>query len=150
MDFVLNFPGYLRWKFTDVLRNFLKIVVSLAWSITLPVCYVLQGDSPLFGKMKDILPFLGKVKGVPPLYIMVVSAYLLPNLLAAVFFIFPMLRRWIENSDWLIIRFLLWWSQASNPCFSSLLLRWHSIICVEIKLACTDRRRVLCQHSIVL
>ncbi|GAB2283143.1 Callose synthase 5 [Dionaea muscipula] len=24
---------------------------------------------------------------------------------------FPMLRRWIENSDWLIVRFLLWWSQ---------------------------------------
>ncbi|KAL2498594.1 Callose synthase 5 [Abeliophyllum distichum] len=58
-----------------------------------------------------LLNFPDKVKGVPPLYIMAVVVYLLPNLLAAVLFVFPMLRRWIENSDWLIVRFLLWWSQ---------------------------------------
>ncbi|XP_075501475.1 callose synthase 5-like isoform X1 [Primulina tabacum] len=111
LDFILNFPGYLRWKFTDVSRNVLKIIVSLAWSIILPVCYMHQNNSFSFGKIKDVLSFLDKIKGVPPLYIMVVAVYLLPNLLAAMFFIFPMLRRWIENSDWLIVRFLLWWSQ---------------------------------------
>ncbi|KAK6152988.1 hypothetical protein DH2020_012627 [Rehmannia glutinosa] len=36
LDLFLNFPGYLRWKFTDVLRSILKIIVSLAWSIILP------------------------------------------------------------------------------------------------------------------
>ncbi|KAK6128378.1 hypothetical protein DH2020_037854 [Rehmannia glutinosa] len=111
LDLFLNFPGYLRWKFTDVLRSILKIIVSLAWSIILPLCYVHQNNSFSFGKIKDVLAFLDKTNGVPPLYIMVVAVYLLPNLLAAVFFIFPMLRRWIENSDWLIVRFLLWWSQ---------------------------------------
>ncbi|KAG4970806.1 hypothetical protein JHK85_037227 [Glycine max] len=30
----------------------------------------------------------------------------------AVLFLFPMLRRWIENSDWHIVRFFLWWSQV--------------------------------------
>ncbi|KAL3617345.1 Callose synthase 5 [Castilleja foliolosa] len=110
LDSILNFPGYLRWKFTDILRNILKIIVSLAWSLILPLCYVHQKNSS-FGKIKDVLSFLDKTNSVPPLYIMVVAIYLLPNLLAAVFFIFPMLRRWIENSDWLIIRFLLWWSQ---------------------------------------
>ncbi|KAL8034672.1 hypothetical protein ABFX02_12G044200 [Erythranthe guttata] len=111
LDLILNFPGYLRWKITDVLRNFLKIIVSLAWSIILPMCYVSQNNSPSFSKIKDMLPFLNKMKGASSLYIVVVAVYLLPNLLAAVLFIFPMLRRWIENSDWLIIRFLLWWSQ---------------------------------------
>ncbi|PIN05529.1 1,3-beta-glucan synthase [Handroanthus impetiginosus] len=111
LDLVLNFPGYLRWQFTTVLRTVLKIIVSLAWSIILPMCYVLQTKSFPFAQLKNLLSFLDKLKGVPPLYIMAVALYLLPNLLAAVLFVFPMLRRWIENSDWLIIRFLLWWSQ---------------------------------------
>ncbi|KAM7513805.1 hypothetical protein LguiA_003388 [Lonicera macranthoides] len=111
LDFVLNFPGYHRWKFNDVLRNILKIIVSLAWSIALPICYLHQNKKVAFSQFRDVLSFLNRFKGIPPLYLMAVCLYLLPNLLAAALFIFPMLRRWIENSDWLIIRFLLWWSQ---------------------------------------
>ncbi|GER45735.1 callose synthase 5 [Striga asiatica] len=107
LDFVLNFPGYLRWKFTDILRNILKIIVGLSWSIILPMCYVPRKNSMSFGKIKYILTFLDNSNGVPSLYIMMVAVYLLPNLLAAVLFIFPMLRRWIENSDWLIIRMVV-------------------------------------------
>ncbi|KAK9291487.1 hypothetical protein L1049_019435 [Liquidambar formosana] len=111
LDLFLNFPGYHRWRFTDVLRNLLKIVVSFAWAIVLPLFYV-HSFSMGPDKIKDVLSFLRQVKGIPPLYIVAVAFYLLPNLLAAVLFIFPMLRRWIENSDWHIIRFLLWWSQV--------------------------------------
>ncbi|GFP95013.1 callose synthase 5 [Phtheirospermum japonicum] len=111
LDIILNFPGFLRWKFTTVLRSILKIIVSLAWSIILPMCYLVQIKSSSFSQIKDVLSFLNKLKGVPPLYIMAVAIYLLPNVLSAVLFVFPMLRRWIENSDWHIIRFLLWWSQ---------------------------------------
>ncbi|CAN0831014.1 Callose synthase 5 [Linum grandiflorum] len=39
LDLVLNFPGYHRWKFTDVLRSILKIIVSFAWAVILPLCY---------------------------------------------------------------------------------------------------------------
>ncbi|GLT53892.1 hypothetical protein SLA2020_271280 [Shorea laevis] len=110
LDLVLNFPGYHRWRFTRVLRNILKIIVSLAWAIILPV-FFLHSSKIAPKEIKDLLSFLGEVKGISPLYILAVAVYLLPNLLAAVLFIFPMLRRWIENSDWHIIRFLLWWSQ---------------------------------------
>ncbi|XP_077211954.1 callose synthase 5-like [Tasmannia lanceolata] len=110
LDLVLNFPGYHRWKFTDVLRNVLKILVSLAWAVLLPLCYI-NSLSITSMAIKDLTKVLRQVKGIPPLYIMAVIVYLLPNLLAGVLFIFPMLRRWIENSDWHIIRFLLWWSQ---------------------------------------
>ncbi|XAR73156.1 1,3-beta-glucan synthase [Bertholletia excelsa] len=110
LDLVLNFPGYHRWGLTLVLRNILKITVSLAWTIILPLCYVhsfhLAPD-----KIKMLLSSLDKLKGISSLYIITVAIYLLPNLLAVALFIFPMLRRWIENSDWHIIRFLLWWSQ---------------------------------------
>ncbi|KAJ7945245.1 Callose synthase [Quillaja saponaria] len=110
LDLVLNFPGYHRWRFTDVLRNILKIVVSLAWAVILPTFYVSQSKSAP-ESLKQLLKFLPQAKGIPALYIMAVIIYMLPNVLAAVLFIFPMLRRWIENSDWHIIRFLLWWSQ---------------------------------------
>ncbi|XP_021300964.1 callose synthase 5 [Herrania umbratica] len=110
LDLFLNFPGYHRWKFTDVLRNFLKIIVSLAWAIILPLFYM-RALSFAPDKLKDVLSLLRQVKGISPLYLLAVALYLLPNLLAAALFIFPMLRRWIENSDWHIIRLLLWWSQ---------------------------------------
>ncbi|KAL3630114.1 Callose synthase 5 [Castilleja foliolosa] len=116
LDIILNFPGFLMWKFTMVLRSILKIIVSLAWSIILPMCYLVQIKSSSFSQIKDVLSFLDKLKGVPPLYIMMVAIYLLPNVLSAALFVFPMLRRWIENSDWHIIRFLLWWSQTKNLC----------------------------------
>ncbi|KAF6176469.1 hypothetical protein GIB67_033947 [Kingdonia uniflora] len=112
LDLILNFPGYHRWKLTDVLRNLLKIVISLAWVVILPLCYI-QSFVVAPEKLKDLTVWLDQVEGIPPLYIMAVVLYLLPNILAAVLFIFPMLRRWIENSDWHIIRFLLWWSQVN-------------------------------------
>ncbi|CAL9771431.1 unnamed protein product [Musa acuminata subsp. burmannicoides] len=109
LDLVLNFPGYHRWKFTDVSRNLLKILVSLAWAIILPFFYI--DSSTINFPLNNLANWLHRVRGVPPLYIMAVVLYLLPNLLAVALFVFPMLRRWIENSDWHIIRFLLWWSQ---------------------------------------
>ncbi|KAL3591436.1 hypothetical protein D5086_010076 [Populus alba] len=110
LDLVLNFPGFHKWKFTDVLRNVLKIIVSLAWAIILPLCYV-HSFKVAPDKIKDLLSFFKEVKDIPALYLLAVAVYMLPNILATALFIFPMLRRWIENSDWLIIRFLLWWSQ---------------------------------------
>ncbi|XVF14888.1 hypothetical protein REPUB_Repub09cG0099600 [Reevesia pubescens] len=107
LDLFLNFPGYHRWKFTDVMRNILKTIVSLAWVIILPLFYV-RALSFAPDRLKDVLSFLPQVKGASPLYIMAVALYLVPNLLAAALFIFPMLRRWIENSDWHVIRLLLW------------------------------------------
>ncbi|CAN4114506.1 unnamed protein product [Withania somnifera] len=103
--------SYHRLKFTDVLRNVLKIIVSLAWCIILPLFYLQESNSELLTKIRSSLTFLDKMKGIPPLYLMAMAVYLLSNLLTAALFIFPMLRRWIENSDWLVVRFLLWWSQ---------------------------------------
>lgn len=111
LDLILNFPGYHRWKFTDVLRNILKIVVSLFWVIILPLFYVNSFRGAPAG-LKQLLSFFKQIKGIPPLYMLAVALYLLPNLLAAVLFLFPMLRRWIENSDWHIVRLFLWWSQV--------------------------------------
>ena len=111
LDLVLNFPGYHRWRFNDVLRNILKVVMSLAWVIILPLFYVHSFKGAPEG-IKEMLSSLHQVKGIPPLYILAVAVYLIPNVLGAVLFLFPMLRRWIENSDWVLVRLLLWWSQV--------------------------------------
>ncbi|XP_019437222.1 PREDICTED: callose synthase 5-like [Lupinus angustifolius] len=110
LDLVLNFPGYHRWKFTDALRSFLKVTVSLIWVVVLPLLYIHSFENIPDG-IKKLLSFVHQIKGIPPFYILAVALYLLPNLLAAVLFLFPMLRRWIENSDWHLFRLLLWWSQ---------------------------------------
>ncbi|CAN0877401.1 Putative callose synthase 6 [Linum grandiflorum] len=111
LDLVLNFPGYHRWKFTDVLRNILKIIVSFAWAVILPLCYT--GSFKQVVGFTNGMTFLRTVKSIPPIYLFAVVIYMTPNILAAALFIFPMLRRWIENSDWLIVRLLLWWSQSA-------------------------------------
>ncbi|PWA75022.1 callose synthase 5 [Artemisia annua] len=131
LDIVLNFPGYHRWKFTDVLRNILKVITSFAWSFVLPLSYVHQNDISMpFGKVENILSSLNQFEGIPSLYLVAVALYLLPNLLAAALFIFPMLRRWIENSDWLITRFFLWWSQDPQTIFLNYLGQFLINICV--------------------
>ncbi|CAN1198084.1 Callose synthase 5 [Linum perenne] len=133
LDLVLNFPGYHRWKFTDVLRNILKIIVSFAWAVILPLCY--SGSFKQLGGFTNGMTFLRTVKSIPPIYLFAVVIYMTPNILAAALFIFPMLRRWIENSDWLIIRLLLWWSQIKplvKPTKDIMNIRhveytWHEI-----------------------
>ncbi|KAL9678137.1 hypothetical protein QQ045_015976 [Rhodiola kirilowii] len=62
-------------------------------------------------EMKSSGTTVYEAKKMPALYLMAIAIYIMPNILAALLFIFPMLRRWIENSDWHIIRFLLGWSQ---------------------------------------
>lgn len=110
LDLILNFPGYHRVKFNDVMRNLLKIIMSVAWCIILPLFYV--NSSTNVNLPFDLTKYLRQIKGVPQLYLFAVALYLLPNILAAALFVFPMFRRWIENSDFILIRFLLWWSQV--------------------------------------
>lgn len=115
------FPGHHRWKFSSVLRTTLKLIVSLAWAAILPICYIQSsvtlplGLDKVFNKfyeLKFISKISQKVPDFPILYAAVVLLYLVPNVLAALLFVFPMLRRWIENSDWRFVRFFLWWSQV--------------------------------------
>ena len=119
LDLVLNFPGYCRWKFSDALRNILKILLSLAWTIALPLLYI-QSWPEISIPVKYLDWWLPEVKGIQPLYVMAVMLYMLPNMLGGILFIFPMIRRWIENSDWHIIRLLLWWSQVPSLVISKL------------------------------
>jgi callose synthase len=110
LDIVMGYHAYHSLKFLGVLRLFLKLLTSAAWLIVLTVCYVHTWSHPQ-GLIKDIQNWLGKGWENSYLYVAAVVLYLVPNVIGGFFFLFPMLRRWIESSNWRIVRFLLWWSQ---------------------------------------
>lgn len=95
------------------MRNVLKIIVSAVWAAILPFFYISTAAKVKL-PLKDLEKWFRYVKGVPPLYILAVAVYLIPNILSAALFLFPMFRRSIENSDWHIVRLLLWWSQVAQ------------------------------------
>ncbi|KAL2634599.1 hypothetical protein R1flu_006078 [Riccia fluitans] len=110
LDIGMNVKAYRSIKFMGMLRLFSKLFVSIAWVIILSVCFVHTWENPT-GLIKSVQEVLGSSWKSPSLYITAVAIYLVPNALAAILFIFPLLRRWIENSNWRIVRLLLWWSQ---------------------------------------
>lgn len=126
LDFILNFPGYHRCKFIDVMRNILKIIVSAAWAVILPFFYISTAAKVKL-PLKDLEKWFHYVKGVPPLYIMAVAVYLIPNIISAALFLFPMsLKQYLrikcvqDSIDWLKPR-----SRAS-PSFYMILLIMRS------------------------
>jgi len=109
LDIIFSWKARQSMKFKQLLRYILKVVVAAAWVIILPACYAHTWEHPT-GLIKS---FQNWVRGwnFPSLYILAVAIYLLPNALAAILFLFPMLRRYIENSNWHIFTILTWWQQ---------------------------------------
>jgi len=97
-----------------VLRLVLKLLTSAAWVIVLTICYVRTWVNPQ-GLIGEIQKWLGRSLESSYLYVAAVVVYLVPNFIGACFFLFPMIRRWIESSNWTVVRVLLWWSQVLSP-----------------------------------
>lgn len=93
------------------LRYILKAVSAAAWVIILPVTYAYTWENPS-GLAKTIQSWIGNRQSAPSLYILAVVIYLSPNMLAALLFLFPFIRRFLEGSDYRIITFMMWWSQV--------------------------------------
>ncbi|KAK7374973.1 hypothetical protein VNO80_08417 [Phaseolus coccineus] len=74
----------------------LKFGQAAAWVIVLSVTYSITRDNP---------------PGFTSLFILAVVVYLSPNMLAAIFFLFPFIRRHLERSNYRVMRQMLWWSQ---------------------------------------
>ncbi|KAL9245946.1 hypothetical protein vseg_019539 [Gypsophila vaccaria] len=103
LDVIINFPFQRRWIFTDVLRSFLKIIVSLSWAVALSSFYA-----------RSFCMVSQQVQDVPAQYILTATLFSLPSIMATTLSLFPMLRQYLKHSDWLIIRFLIWWSQPKS------------------------------------
>ncbi|KAL7158229.1 hypothetical protein ABFS83_02G128600 [Erythranthe nasuta] len=110
LDIVMSWKARKSMSSHVQLRYLLKFVSVSAWVIVLPVTYAYSWKNPS-GFAQTIKNWFGNSKGSPSLFIIAVLIYLSPNMLSAVLFLFPLIRRSLERSDYKIVRLMMWWSQ---------------------------------------
>ncbi|XP_044505154.1 callose synthase 3 [Mangifera indica] len=110
LDVVLSWKAQRSMSFHVKLRYILKVVSAAAWVIVLPVTYAYTWENPP-GFAQTIKSWFGNSTNSPSLFILAVVIYLSPNMLAAVLFLFPFIRRFLERSNYRIIMLMMWWSQ---------------------------------------
>ncbi|KAH1239418.1 Callose synthase 4 [Glycine max] len=110
LDIILTWNALKNMKFTQLLRYFLKFVVAAVWAVVLPVCYSSSQVNPP-GLLRFVTSWAGDW-GNQSLYTYVVVLFMLPNIVAAILFFLPPLRRKLERSNMRILTFLMWWAQV--------------------------------------
>ncbi|KAL5539883.1 hypothetical protein UlMin_043582 [Ulmus minor] len=110
LDVILSWKAQRSMSFHVKLRYILKVVSAAAWVIILPVTYAYTWKNPP-GFAQTIKSWFGSNSNSPSLFIMAVVIYLSPNMLAAVLFLFPFIRRFLERSNYRIVMLMMWWSQ---------------------------------------
>ncbi|PWA67696.1 glycosyl transferase, family 48 [Artemisia annua] len=110
IDLLMMWKARFSMSFHVKLRYVLKTLSAAAWVIILPVTYSFILDNPSgFGNtMKN---WLGSGSSSPSLFILAIVIYLSPNIISALLFLLPFVRRHLERSDYRIVRLIMWWSQ---------------------------------------
>ncbi|KAG1359509.1 putative Callose synthase 3 [Cocos nucifera] len=110
LDIILSWKARRNMSFPVKMRYILKVISAAAWVIILPVTYAYTSENPT-GLARTIKSWLGGGQNQPSLYILAVVIYLSPNMLAALLFVFPFMRRFLERSNYKVIMLMMWWSQ---------------------------------------
>lgn len=111
LDVILSWKARRSMSFHVKLRYILKVITAAAWVIILPVTYSYSWKNPP-GFARTIKSWFGNDSHSPSLFILAVVVYLSPNMLAAVLFLFPFIRRFLERSNYRIVMLMMWWSQV--------------------------------------
>ncbi|PKA61474.1 Callose synthase 7 [Apostasia shenzhenica] len=109
LDIVLSWKAWGSMEYTQIIRYLLKFVVATAWVIILPVSYSSSVQNPT-GLIKFFSNWASNWQG-QPLFNFAVVIYMIPNILAALLFMVPPLRRAMERSNWRVITLVMWWAQ---------------------------------------
>ncbi|CAL5202065.1 unnamed protein product [Lathyrus oleraceus] len=109
IDIILVWNALRNMKFTQLLRYFLKFVVAAVWVVVLPVSFSSSLQNPS-GLIEFVTHWAGDW-GPGSLYYYVVAIYMIPNIVAAILFFLPPMRRTLERSNMRIITLLMWWAQ---------------------------------------
>lgn len=109
LDIVLSWNAWRSLKFTQILRYLLKFAVAVVWAVVLPIGYSSSMQNPT-GLLKFFSSWTRDWRN-QSFYNYAVAIYMAPNLLAAVLFFLPPLRRHIERSNWRIVTLFMWWAQ---------------------------------------
>lgn len=125
LDVILSWKAHQSMSFHVKLRYILKVVSAAAWVIVLPVTYAYTWENPP-GFAKTIKSWFGNGSSSPSLFILAVVIYLSPNMLAAILFLFPLIRRFLERSNYKIVMLMMWWSQVCRITFLFYLLNFFT------------------------
>lgn len=109
LDIILSLNAWGSMKFSQIFRYLLKLVVAAFWAVLMPVAYARSIQNPT-----GLVRFFSTLGGSwenQSLYNYCVAIYLIPNILAAILFLFPSLRRTMERSNMRLVILLLWWAQ---------------------------------------
>ncbi|KAK4258423.1 hypothetical protein QN277_007877 [Acacia crassicarpa] len=110
LDVILSWKAQRSMSIHVKLRYILKGLSAAAWVIVLSVTYAYTWDNPP-GFAQTIQSWFGSNSSSQSLFILAIVAYLSPNMLAAVLFLFPFIRRFLERSNYKIVMLMMWWSQ---------------------------------------
>jgi callose synthase len=116
LDVILSWKSRQSMSFHVKLRYILKVVSAAAWVVVLPVTYAYTWENPP-GFAQTIKSWFGNSSSSPSLFILAVVIYLSPNMLAALLFLFPFIRRFLERSNYKIVMLMMWWSQVCSFFF---------------------------------
>ncbi|KAF9682829.1 hypothetical protein SADUNF_Sadunf05G0148900 [Salix dunnii] len=109
LDIILSLNAWRSLKVTQILRYLLKFVVAAAWAVVLPIGYSSSVLNPT-GLVKFFSTWSMDWQN-QSFYTYAVVIYLIPNVLAALLFVLPPLRRTMERSNWWIVTLIMWWAQ---------------------------------------
>ncbi|RDX76753.1 Callose synthase 3, partial [Mucuna pruriens] len=110
LDVILSWKAQWSMSMYVKLRYILKVVSAAGWVIVLSVSYAYTWENPP-GFAQTIQSWFGSNSSSPSFFIMAVVVYLSPNMLAAILFLFPLIRRFLERSNYRIVMLMMWWSQ---------------------------------------
>ncbi|MFS7931875.1 putative 1,3-beta-glucan synthase [Helianthus anomalus] len=110
LDIALMWKARFSMPFHVKLRYLLKALSAAAWVVVLPITYSYSWNNPS-GFEETIKNWFGNGPSSPSLFILAVVIYLSPNILSALLFLLPFIRRNLERSDYKIVKFIMWWSQ---------------------------------------
>ncbi|KAK7323905.1 hypothetical protein VNO77_27407 [Canavalia gladiata] len=112
LDIVLSWKARKVMSLHVKLRYIFKAISGAAWVIILPVTYAYSWKNPS-GFAQTIKNWFGNGNGTgsPSMFILAVFIYLSPNILSALLFVFPFIRRYLERSNNGIVKLMMWWSQ---------------------------------------
>ncbi|KAL5762824.1 hypothetical protein ACOSP7_019088 [Xanthoceras sorbifolium] len=110
LDIILSWKARQSMSLYVKLRYILKALSAATWVIILPITYAFSSKNPS-GFAQTIKNWFGNGSSSPSVFILAVFIYLSPNMLSTLLFLFPFIRRHLENSNYKIVMLMMWWSQ---------------------------------------
>lgn len=114
LDIILSWKAWGSMRYTQIIRYLLKFAVAAAWLVALPIGYSSTVQNPT-GLVKFFSTWASNWQS-QPFFNFAIALYIMPNILAALLFMVPLLRRHLERSNNRLITLVMWWAQVSIYC----------------------------------